>query len=139
MFYQNSDTISKEHPRFVTTFYEYLIASRNRNTGTLKHTEKLIISNHLEHLPTAGIRNFLRAYADSGRGNMDVIEPVLNLLEEREAFKDIRMNLTVMDNLLRCRRMPEEYMFKSLDHFEQEYQNESKQGKLQIEAGERDF
>lgn len=103
---------SKEHPRFVTTFYEYLIASRNRNTGTLKHTEQLVISNHLEHLPTAGIRNFLRSYADSGRGNMDVIEPVLNLLEGREAFKDIRMNLTVMDNLLRCRRMPEEYMFK---------------------------
>lgn len=100
MHHQNKEKIFAEYPRFANVFYDYCAYRGLYSESSLLATlEDHIVKENIQGMPLAGIRNFLQAMAMLGRGRRDVVGRVKDHLQEREAFKDLRSNLSIASAL----------------------------------------
>eukprot|EP00344_Euplotes_crassus_P005201 CAMPEP_0197002282 /NCGR_PEP_ID=MMETSP1380-20130617/6809_1 /TAXON_ID=5936 /ORGANISM="Euplotes crassus, Strain CT5" /LENGTH=439 /DNA_ID=CAMNT_0042420337 /DNA_START=13 /DNA_END=1332 /DNA_ORIENTATION=- len=119
MHHQNKERIAAEFPRSSVVFYEYCAQRRvRREAGFLETLENEIAEHSLQNMPIPGIKNFVRSAASLGRARPAVLDKLMEVLESRNAYNDIKANLIMLEDLLYLRyAIPEEYMLNSYKKF----------------------
>ena len=54
-------------------------------------------------MPVAGIKNFVRAMQKLGRARKSVLEKVVQNLQSRQAYKDVKNNISILTSLVNLR------------------------------------
>lgn len=122
MHHQNKDRILAEYPRSSPVFYEYAISrGLMRENFFLKNLEDNIVSENIENMPIAGIKNFIMSMSRTKRVRQGIVEGVIDCLDHRQGYNDVRSNSLIIGRLTFLRaHIPEDYMHKSLKTFNDE-------------------
>ena len=137
MVHQNLDVILAECPQFVTTMYEFLAFTQYPNQSIMKDLEKVITENNIHNMPSAGLKNFLRAMVRYGAGDKEMISPVVSLLGEKKAYNDLKVNLQTIRFLCDTQVPFDDYLLKSLQAYKTEFDTQKAKGNLAIETDKK--
>ena len=99
MHHQNRDRIYAEFPRSSIVFYEYCAFRRYGNEKRfLQAIEDHIADEGISNMPIPGIKNFTIAATKLKRAREGIFNKLVDVLQYRQAYNDVRSNLIIMNN-----------------------------------------
>lgn len=70
----------------------------------MKSLEDHIVESNLQNMPTAGIKNYVSAMQKLGRGRQSVLSSIMDVLQSREAYKDVKNNINLLNFMANLRK-----------------------------------
>lgn len=121
----------------MTTFYEFLAYNTFPNPRSMMDLEKTIVENNIVNMPPAGLKNFIRAQVKFGSASPETLNPIIDLLTEKKAYNDLKVNLQTIRCLTDTLHRFDDYMLHSLEAYKKEFDNQKARGNLAIETSKK--